>query len=304
LPSAGRRLGMEKHYACTKMNPPLARSYTYCERLAQREAGNFYPAFRVLPTAQRRSMCALYAFMRIADDLSDGEGSPLEKQAALCTWRRQLAQALEGDYHHPLHAAFHHTVHAYHIPQKYLDAVLDGVEMDLFCSSYATFADLYHYCYRVASAVGLSCIYIWGFKDDRAKQAAESAGIAFQLTNILRDLGEDATRGRVYLPLEDLERFGHAAAQLRGGERNERFRELMRFEVRRTRCYYEEARPLFAWLPPAGRAVFQVMMGTYQALLDAIEQRDYDVFSSRVSLSRWRKWGLVVQAMPTRMGWT
>ena len=285
------------------MIPGLAPSYRYCEELARREAGNFYHAFRVLPAPQRRAMCALYAFMRMADDLTDGPGPVAEKQAALSHWRRQFDRALQSDYEQPLHPALHHTVQAYAIPREYFDAVLDGVEMDLSRASYATFADLYGYCYRVASAVGLACIHIWGFRDERAKAYAESAGIAFQLTNILRDLREDAARGRMYLPEEDLDRFGYKVEQLRRGERNEPFRQLMRFESGRARRYYDAAGPLAGLLPPAGRAVFQVMLRTYRGLLDAIEARDYDVFSARVSLSHWRKLTLVAQAMPARWGW-
>jgi phytoene synthase len=285
------------------MTPTLARSYDYCERLAREQAANFYPAFRILPTAQRRAMCALYAFMRVTDDLADEPGQPAEKQKALSSWREQLSRALTADYCHPLHAALHETIRTYSIPKVYLEAVIDGVEMDQVQVAYATFKDLYSYCYRVASAVGLACIHIWGFRDDQAKLYAESAGIAFQLTNILRDLREDAARGRVYLPQEDLARFGYSVAQLQRGERDDHFRALMRFEVLRTRSYYQAARPLSGVLPAPGRAVFQVMRGTYEGLLDAIEKRDYDVFLNRVRLSRWRKLILVMQAMPIRLGW-
>lgn len=285
------------------MAPTLARSYGYCERLARREARNFYPAFRILPGPQRRAMCALYAFLRLSDDLSDGPGTPAARQAALAAWRQQFEQALAGDGGHPVYPALRHTLATYAIPRHYLDAVLDGVEMDLVQHSYATFADLYRYCYRVASAVGLACIHIWGFRDERAKGYAEKAGIAFQLTNILRDLGEDAARGRVYLPQEDLQRFACKPEALRRGACDQPFRTLMRFEVDRARRYYEAAGPLAGLLPPAGRAVFRVMLRTYRGLLDAIEARDYDVFSSRVTLSRWRKLGLVVQALPARWGW-
>ena len=285
------------------MTPALAASYVYCERLARREAANFYPAFRVLPGPQRRAMCALYAFLRVSDDLTDEPGTAAEKQARLSTWRNDFARAMAGDYSHPLHAAFHHAVRVHGIPCASVSAVLDGVEMDLYKNSYATFAELYRYCYRVASAVGLACIHIWGFADERAEAYAESAGIAFQLTNILRDLREDADRGRVYLPQEDLLKFGYRLEQLYGCERDDRFRALMRFQVERARHYYDAARPLSAFLPPPGRAVFQVLIGTYRALLEAIEERDYDVFRSRVSVSGWRKLRLVVQAVPTRLGW-
>jgi phytoene synthase len=284
------------------MSPNLADSYAYCERLARREAGNFYHAFRLLPRPQRLAMCALYAFMRVADDLSDGPEPIPEKRTRLDDWRRQLDLTLAGTYTHCLHPALHHTVRTYGIPPQYLVDVLDGVGMDLEPVRYDTFADLYRYCYRVASAVGLACIHVWGFDRDEAKAHAEAAGIAFQLTNILRDLAEDAARGRIYLPREDLKRFGYGEEQLGRGERDEHFRRLMRFEVERARSYYEAARPLAGLLKPAGRAVYLVMAQTYRGLLEAIEKRDYDVFSGRVRLSRWHKVWLALRALPVRWG--
>jgi phytoene synthase len=285
--------------------PPrdLARSYAYCERLARREAGNFYHAFRLLPADQRRSMCALYGFMRVADDLADGPGAAADKRGPLEDWRRRLGAALAGAYSHPLHPALHHAVTRHGVPRAHLDAVLDGVAMDLDAPGYDAFADLYLYCYRVASAVGLACIHVWGFSGDRAEEYAEAAGVAFQLTNILRDLGEDAARGRVYLPREDLERFGYAADDLRRGVRDDRFRALMRFEAGRARAYYAAAEPLAELLRPAGRAVFLTMLRTYRGLLDEIERRDYDVFSRRVRLSRLHKLWLAARALPLRWGW-
>jgi phytoene synthase len=286
------------------MNSNLAESYAYCEKLARREAGNFYHAFRVLATPERRAMCALYAFMRVADDLSD-EAGPLEaKREALLAYRRQFHACLEGTYDRPLHAALHHTMTAYRIPPEFPEAVLDGVEMDLTTAYYATFEDLYRYCYRVASAVGLCCIHIWGFHNPQALALAEKAGIAFQLTNILRDLGEDAGRGRVYLPREDLQRFGYDEVLLQKGLRNESFRALMAFEANRARQFYAESEVLAQLLPAPGKAVFQVMFRTYRGLLDKIVARDFDVFSERVRLSRWRKMQLVLQAIPTRFGWS
>jgi phytoene synthase len=281
----------------------LAASHAYCERLARREAGNFYPAFRVLPRPERRATCALYSFLRIADDLSDGPDTAERKRELLAGWRRDLDAALDGEYRHPVHPALHHTVTAYRVPREHLDAALDGVAMDLAAARFTTFADLRLYCYRVASAVGLACIHIWGFSRERAKAHAEDAGVAFQLTNILRDLGEDAARGRVYLPAEDLERFGYDPAGLACGVRDDRFRALMRFEVARARQYYDAAWPLLPLLRPAGRAVFLVLARTYRALLDEIERRDYDVFSSRVGVSRWRKLLLALGALPVRWGW-
>jgi phytoene synthase len=280
----------------------LSSSYAWCEKLARRQAGNFYHAFRLLPAAQRRAMCALYAFMRVADDLTDGPEAIADKRMALADWRQQLDEALVGYYQHPLHPAFHHTIKQYTIPRRYLDDVLDGVGMDLDTDRYETFTDLYRYCYRVASAVGLACIHIWGFRGERAREHAEAAGIALQLTNILRDLGEDAARGRDYLPIEDLARFGYRIEDLQRNRRDEHFRALMEFEVARARHYYEAAEPLVDLLGPAGQAVFLVMLRTYRGLLEAIERRDYDVFSSRVRLSRWRKLWLAAQVLPRRWG--
>ena len=280
----------------------LRRSFAFCERLTRREAGNFYFAFRLLPVEQRRALCALYAFMRVADDLADAPGVTEDKRRSLADWRRQFRAALAGRDQHPLHAALRHTIKCHHIPPTYLEAVLDGVEMDLDTDRYGTFADLYPYCYRVASAVGLACIHVWGFRDERAKVYAEAAGIAFQLTNILRDLREDAARGRVYLPRDDLHRFGYTEDDLRLGSRDERFRALMRFEVERTRSYYREGERLAPLLPASGRAVFLVMLRTYRGLLDAIEQRDYDVFRERVRLGKLHKLWLACRSVPVRLG--
>ncbi len=280
----------------------LTRSQAYCERLARREAGNFYHAFRILPGPQHRAMCALYAFLRVSDDLADGPEAPEAKAAALERWRTQFHAALSGQYQHPVHEAIHHALVTHGVPPAYLDAVLDGVGMDLTISRYETFADLRTYCYRVASAVGLACIHIWGCTAEQAKAYAESAGVAFQLTNILRDLGEDAARGRIYLPQEDLGRFQCPEESIRRGVCDDRVRALLRFEVERARAYYQSAWRLAPLLPAPGRAVFQVMMQTYQRLLDVIEERGFDVFGSRVTVSRWEKWGFAVRALPVRFG--
>jgi phytoene synthase len=285
------------------MTSELAHSYAYCDRLARREAGNFYAGFRVLPRPQRLATCALYAFLRIADDLSDEPGEAGPKRALLAAWRTGLDRALCGEYTHRIHPALHHTLRTYGVPRQYLDAALDGVEMDLAPVSFATFDELRLYCYRVASVVGLSCLHVWGFTAERAKRYAEDAGLAFQLTNILRDLGEDAARGRVYLPRDELGRFGYDAQRLARGERDEAFRALMRFQVERARGYYEAAWPLVPLLRPAGRAVFLVLARTYRGLLDVIERRDYDVFSGRVRVSGWRKLLLALGALPVRWGW-
>lgn len=286
-----------------RMTSTLARSYRVCETIARREAANFYPAFCLLPRAQRLAMCALYAFFRIADDLGDNEDTTDRKRIQLQAWRSGLEEALLGHPTHAIHPALVDTIVRFRIPVQYLHDVIDGVEMDLEPCSYQTFQELRLYCYRVASAVGLACIHVWGFRDERAKVYAEEAGIAFQLTNILRDLKEDAARDRIYLPQEDLIHFGYEPAQLAQGQINERFKDLMRFEVERARGFYRTAWPLTRLLAPAGRSVFLVMARTYRALLDAIERRQYDVFSSRVRLSPWKKALLAFSALPVRLGW-
>jgi phytoene synthase len=285
------------------MTPTLAASYAACETIARRAASNFYPMFRFLPAPQRRAMCAIYAFMRIADDIGDEPGVVDTKREQLQHWREGLRLALAGAGDHAIHPALADTLRRFAIPAKYLEGALDGVEMDLSPAHYATFVELQNYCYHVASVVGLACIHIWGFHGERAEEYAINAGIAFQLTNILRDLGEDAARGRIYLPSEDLERFGYGAEQLRQSVRDERFRELMRFQIARAREFYEAAWPLVPLLQPAGRTVFLAMARTYRALLDEMERRDYDVFSKRVRVSRWRKLMVVLGALPARWGW-
>lgn len=279
----------------------LSASYSWCERLARRHADNFYPAFRILPRDQRRAMCAIYAFMRLADDFADDPGPIDVKRAALADWRRQFHDALTGRFAHPVLPALGDTVTRFRIPPQYLDDVCDGVEADLESVAMATFDDLYRYCYRVASAVGLACIHIWGFSDETAKKPAEHAGIALQLTNILRDLGEDRANGRVYLPAEDLRRFGCAPDQF-GRVNDNAYRELMAFQIQRARGYYDSASSLSTYLTCSGRAVFQVILATYRRILDEIERRGYDVLSSRVSVSRWTKVGLVLRALPVRWG--
>lgn len=285
------------------MTLSLSRSYDFCIRLTRQRAGNFYYAFLILPRAQRRAMCALYAFMRIADDIADSEAPIEQKWISLQAWRRGLIDALSGSSTHLVHPALVHIVERYRIPPIYLQELLDGVQEDLIRSRYATFAELYQYCYRVASAVGLACIHIWGHYDPKAEQYAEWSGIAFQLTNILRDVAEDARGGRIYLPQEDLTRFGCTEAQLLNGPFDEHYQQLMHFQVQRARDYYDRAWPLWHHLPPAGRAVFQVMTLIYRGVLDKVEERGFQQVNERVSLSPWHKARLLLQAVPVRLGW-
>lgn len=193
--------------------------------------------------------------------------------------------------------AFRDTVRRFEIPREYFDAIVDGAQMDLTVTRYATFEDLYRYCYRVASAVGLVCIHIFGFHGAEARRYAESCGIAFQLTNILRDVREDAAMGRIYLPQEDLDAFGYPEEHVRNGLFNDTFRRLMGFQVERARRYYDEALPLLALVQPSSRACLAAMIGIYRACLEEIPRRQYDVYSQRIGLSPWKKLSITARAM-------
>jgi phytoene synthase len=250
--------------------------------------------------------------MRITDDLADDGGDVAVKRVKLAAWRDGFRAAMRGEDRHQVHPALRDAVEQYAIPTWYLDAVIDGVEIDLEPVRFRRFDDLYRYCFLVASVVGLACIHVWGFRDKSAKLYAEHAGIAFQLTNILRDLGEDLGRGHVYFPMEDLALFGWTPNELlaaiptaRNGDGTpKQLQPLLRYEAERARLYYLSAERLLPLLSGAGRAMCQALLRTYRGLLDEIERRDYDVFSQRVSLSGWRKAGLVLRAMPVRWGWT
>jgi phytoene synthase len=272
------------------MAPTLDDSYEYCRALAKQTARNFYYSFLTLPRDRFRAMCVLYAFMRVTDDLGDDLTAGIDRAAALARWRAELLFAWNsGKCQHPVLPAVVDMLRAHQVPLQYLQDVITGVEMDLQPTGYRTFDELAGYCYHVAGAVGLACIHLWGFHDSRALASAIDCGTALQLTNILRDLREDADRGRVYLPAEDLERFGISADDLACGRRDRRFDELMQFEVARTREYYARARALFGYLEPAGQPILETMLRIYGGLLDEIERRDYDVFSRRVELSCGRK---------------
>ncbi len=269
----------------------LKQSQAYCRKLAKRAAKNFYVSFLTLSGDKFRAMCALYAFMRICDDIGDDTSMPQDaRRAALQEWRGDVIDALDGAApRHPALPALQDLVTRFEIPREYLLAAIDGVQMDLGEVNMRTFAELSRYCYHVAGVVGLCCIHIWGFHDERAKEAAIDCGMALQLTNILRDIKEDARMGRIYLPEEDRTRFGYALDDILAECRDDRFQELMRFEVARAREYYNRGRRLDAFLDPAGRPILDAMLRIYGGLLDEIEHRGYDVYGSRIRLSAPRK---------------
>ena len=273
----------------------IEQSYDYCRRVARRRAKNFYYSFLLLSLQQRKAMCAIYAFMRYCDDLSDDPGA---SRAAIDRWRAEMEDALEGRFTgHPVWPAFHHTVRRFGIPHDYFREMIDGVSSDLVPRRIETFDELYHYCYQVASVVGLTTIHIFGFDTRSALPLAEKCGVAFQLTNILRDIREDAERERVYLPAEDLRRFGVSEADLRAGNRNENFLRMMRFEAARARAYYSESQPLLDLIHPRSRPSLWALVSIYSRLLERIERSNYDVFTRRVRLSPLEKSWIVMRAL-------
>jgi phytoene synthase len=283
----------------------LDASYTFCDDLSRREAKNFYWSFRLLPADRRRSMSALYAFMRHTDDLADEPGDPMAKTEALRRWRIDFDDALAGRGEAwPGLPALADTVARYGVAPRHLHDVIDGVEMDLTPRSYPTFDDLYAYCYRVASAVGLCCLSIWGYRSEggKAEALAEACGVALQLTNILRDVGEDARNGRVYLPADELARFGVEPDDLRAAEPSKGLRALFESQARRAYSYYEKAAPLARLVAPIGRPALGAIAGIYRALLDEIVRRDYNVLDRRVRLPGWKKAAIMLGAVPSRFG--
>ena len=272
----------------------VEESYAWCEGVARSQAKNFYYSFLLLSKPQRRAMCAVYAFMRYCDDLSDDEGVP-DRAAAIARWREDLAAALEGrPGDHPVWPAFIDAVTQYKIPHQYFHDMIDGVSSDLEPRRIQTFEELYDYCYHVASVVGLTVIHIFGFESPDALLLAEKCGIAFQLTNILRDVREDAEKNRVYLPAVDLARFGVSPPTF---EPQGRFIELMRFEAQRARDYYRESAPLVDLIDAHSRASLRALIGIYSRLLDRIVASDYDVLARRVRVPTWEKLWVLMRSV-------
>jgi len=292
-------------------NPPatasrttLDQSYTESRAVARNAASNFYYAFYMLPRPKRDALCAIYAFMRLVDDVSDSTadttGQPGEfalKQAALSRWRGLLDQCIAGNTSgHTILPAFADAIKRYAIPSRYFHDLISGAEMDLQQTSYPTFEALQEYCYRVAGTVGLTCLHVFGFQDAHAPELAERLGIAFQLTNILRDIRPDLEMRRIYLPAEDLTHFGCGVEDLERGDITPRMRELLRFEAERAWTFYREGVQLISRLENDSRAALWALARIYSTLLHRIEERDFDVFSSRVRLSAAEKAQILFRA--------
>jgi squalene synthase HpnC len=283
----------------------ISDSYEACHRIAKAARSNFYYAFFLLPKSRRDGLIALYAFMRLIDDVADEGGDLTAKQRGLANWRAALDAAVTGSDRAassmPAGAAavlpaLVDTMQRYNMPARYLHDLVSGAEMDLTVQTYSTFDRLREYCYRVAGTVGLTCTHVFGFTDPRALDLAEKLGLAFQLTNIIRDVHDDYALGRVYLPEEDLERYGVSPKDFGGDEATLGVRELLRFEADRAWQCYDEGAALLGLIDPQSRATLWLLTHTYSALLARIESLDFAVFGERVRLSRAEKMLFIAQA--------
>ena len=265
-----------------------AEAQAYCTAFTKKSGSNFYYSFLFLPRARRQAMYTVYAFCKEVDSAVDEPPQGSNPREELRRWRTELEAAYHGTPTFPVTISL--AEHARHlsIPQVYFEELIKGVEMDLMVTSYKTFRDLSLYCYRVASVVGLICLHVFGTTSARAQDYAVDLGMAFQLTNILRDLGTDAAQGRVYLPEEDLEKFGCSAELLRRRQDSPPLRELIRFEAARAHAYYDKAAAALEALPTKDRralTVAEIMRAVYFRMLRRIEQAEYPLFGPRVRLS-------------------
>ncbi len=284
----------------------LTMAYSVCRGITRTNAKNFYYAFLVLPKRKREALCAVYAFMRRCDDIADDPSLSFEERRyKLDTWLDALHRAQQGEpSDDPILLALTDTQHRYTIPAGLLDELAMGTAMDVESApensdasrsaetgtlpltvQYRTFEDLKVYCYRVASVVGLVCIHIFGYRDPAAESLAEQCGLAFQLTNIIRDVKEDAAMGRVYLPEEDLAKFGLSAADLLSNPDAARFRSLLTLEANRAREFYQAGDRLISYISEDSQPALWVLVNIYRSLLEKIAERQYDVFSGKVSLT-------------------
>ena len=273
--------------------PKLA--YNYCQRIAKDNARNFYYAFRTLPAAKRNAIYAVYAYCRICDDIADGDLSADGKLREFAQVRRSLLALHPSSYGAPIFDALHHAADAYQIPYAYFEQILQGVEIDITKSRFASFDDLREYCYKVASVVGLVCIKIFGYTDASAEKYAIDMGIAMQLTNILRDVKEDAERDRIYIPQDEMVCFGCTEAELMSGALTDSFRTLMAYQTARAQTYFKSSEPLFSLIDSDADACPRLMHTTYRRILNRIEQSGFNVFERRIGLSASEKFLLLAQ---------
>lgn len=263
----------------------IAAAYKECARLTRSASSNFYIGFLALPNELRRAVCATYAFCRLCDDIVDEPMPGGDPSSELDIVHTALNDASKTPYaDNPIFTALEHAIERFSLDKKYYADVIDGCRMDIETNRYESFDDLRVYCRRVASAVGIICISIFGYTEREAIKYADDLGIAFQLTNILRDIREDYANGRVYLPQAELRSFGVLETELAGGDASRNFREMMRFQLNRARSYYESGERVIPMVI-RGRQCLELMSGFYSRLLEKIEESNVDVLSGRISLS-------------------
>lgn len=271
----------------------LDESYRICEQITRDRAKNFYFAFRTLSRRHRLAICAVYAFCSLCDDIAD-EDLPLEiRQERISQIRNSLSGLKETRFSDPVFIALSHTSTIFRIPVSYFEEVVEGIELDFVKTRYHNFDELKEYCYKVASVVGLIGIKVFGYEGQSAIGYATDFGLAMQLTNILRDIKEDASRGRIYLPLDEMRSFEYCEEDLISGVTNEQFKSLMRFQISRARKYFDNGRKLMRFLPRRTRACPMILLGIYSTILDLIECADYNVFARRIRLSTKHKFFMV-----------
>jgi phytoene synthase len=261
----------------------------YCQQKAAASGSSFYYSFLFLPPERRRAITALYAFCREVDDVVDETSDPQVAATKLAWWRVEVGNLFADNPQHPVTKALRPFTEKFSITAARLNEIIDGMEMDLTQTRYLDWAGLERYCYRVASVVGILAAGIFGYRDPRTLDYAKNLGIAFQLTNIIRDVGEDARKNRIYLPMDDLKRFGVPASDILNGNESADFTKLLAFEVTRAKQFYEQA---FQSLPPADRRAQRpglIMAAIYRALLGEIERDGFHVLKGKTSLTPLRK---------------
>lgn len=261
----------------------------YCQQKAAQSGSSFYYSFLFLPPERRRAITALYAFCREVDDTVDECTDVSVARNKLMWWRKEITAMLDGHPNHPVSRALQPHLQAYSLDGKHLLAIIDGMEMDLDQTRYLDYAGLKRYCWHVAGVVGILSASIFGYTRSETLQYAEKLGLAFQLTNIIRDVGEDARKGRIYLPVNELQQFNVTAADILNARHSENFEKLMRFQVDRAQAIYDEA---FALLPGEDRRAQRpglIMASIYRTLLDEIERDGFHVLNQRISLTPLRK---------------
>ena len=273
----------------------LNEAYNICSNTTRNEAKNFYYAFLTLPRMKRRAIYTIYAFCRLCDDIADGDADVEEKLKHIRCVRHNLEMGDFDESREPVYIALSDVITQFNIPVEYFNSLLSGMEMDLSKVRYENFSELEEYCYRAASVVGLMCIHVFGIKDARAEECAINLGKAMQLTNICRDVRDDFQLGRIYLPADEMRRFGYSEELLESLQVTHEFTELMKYQIARARSYFVDGMRILDYLERDARVCTSLLGNLYMALLDRIERNGYDVLTTRISLTLPEKLFLLVR---------